>query len=120
MNSVPAHPAQRGDIVVLTRIADGKTSVTLGVATSITRAGLVKAWDNPFLADSDPQSVPFRTLLRDEVRIASKNAIDVQGAMAAYREHIYPGHRQIEPFSSIDEARKFLRTFRVKQSNLPA
>lgn len=112
--------AKRGDLMILVRtsyswntsfVRTPYESVRIGVVTSATRDGNVKAWDNPFITKSGPRSIPFRRAADDRVLLVSKDKIDVAAAMAAYRKRVYLGHNQIMDFNSLDEAREFLRPF---------
>lgn len=109
-------PARRGDITVLIHPHDWRTDITLGVVTSVTRDGMVKAWDEPMFTGSGPRPLRLRPGGSDRVLIIPAGRIDVGRAMAAYREHVYPGGDMIMPFGSEDELRRFLAPFAVRDT----
>lgn len=106
--------ARRGDIAVLVHPHDGRTDITLGVVTSVTRDGTVKARDEPLFAGSAPRPLRLLHARGDRVLIVPAARIDVAAAMAAYRQHVYPGDDMIRPFESEEEARVFLVQFATR------
>jgi len=114
------HPAKRGMVVVhVVECRDwisGQpnreyTEVHVGVATSITRDGVVKryrrfGWSD--LTIEGPASARFRGQL-----LAVPN-VDPAGAEAATRAHFYPGHpNQVRAFADLAETREALRPYRT-------
>lgn len=99
-------PARRGDLAaVVTTTRDyvigapttERTSVRIGVVTSITREGIVKMVDGRKLWNHE------RTL------VISATRIDVEAALAIAAAHVWPSHTSTMPYASIEEARDALR-----------
>lgn len=111
--------AKRGDLVVVVRKTSDfvlgrdskpRTEVTIGVATSVSRDGIVKTYRGGIIDSGTPVG-------HDQVLVVPASAIDVEAAYAAAREHSYPGHPdQAMPFESVDEARQLLTQFRRQKS----
>lgn len=104
-------PAKRGDLVVVSETAADyvngvgrteRTTARVGVVTSITREGLVKA---ALLVGSDTPTV---LATRHRTVVCSKNRIDVGAALEVARRHTWPQHDSPMPYSSIDEIREAL------------
>lgn len=115
MSITPAVPARRGDLVVFVSAPDREENVRveLGTAVSVSRAGLVLAWDSPFLSGDGPRRAALRPTSGAQVMVVSAGVLDVRAAMDAYRKHTWEGHTQIKPFGSVKEARGFLREHRL-------
>lgn len=120
-------PAKRGDLVALIR-TDTTTAadftrttterVTLAKVTSVTRDGIIKlAADHDggtaYRKDIDGAQLRVRTML------APASVIDVDAALQAYSERRYPtapDSSMVPPFDSLDDARTFLRTFKLPEA----
>lgn len=107
-------PARRGDLAALitervdTYIgADSvrRTVVELGVVTSVTRDGIVKAvltaWGGSPVAVTPRQRVP----------LVSRDRFDAEAVRQAAAARAYPGTTQPRPFDSVDDAVSFVRPF---------
>lgn len=118
---------RRGDLVIHTArtraaMIDGPTqehvSITLGVATSVSRDGQVKQWANPFTrTDTDPKPGRFDGKPGQWTWVG-KDRVDVATVMAAYRERTYattvPGStsQMVCPFPDMDSVKVLLRAHR--------
>jgi hypothetical protein len=112
--------AKRGDLVVVVRksrdfvIGQGsqeRTDIHVGIATSVSREGLVKTYRGGLIDSATPVG-------HDQVYVVSAKEIDVERAYAAAREHAYPGHPdQAMPFDSLEEVKALLRPFRSVQAS---
>lgn len=121
--------AKRGDLaaIVETRTdyfigqaSKERTTITLGIVTSVTREGLIKALQVPFSSDDHGARAPYHVTPYIQTLLVPAAAVDVAGVMAAYRQHTYAGHTQIEPFESVDAARAFVAPFRIDQTTQTA
>ena len=111
--------ARRGDLVVIERktsyvtTSDGwheSTEYDVGIVTSITRDGLVKACKTRY-ADSVPMD-HIHGYLRSF--IVPQSEIDVVSAVEAARANEWSSGHTGKPFDSLDEVRDVLRPFKTK------
>lgn len=113
----PEQRARRGDIAALVHPHDGRTDITLGIVTSVTRDEMVKAWDEPLFTRSEPRPLSLRLSGADRVLVMPAARFDVARAMTAYRKHVYADHDMIKPFESEDEVRGFLASFPLREGS---
>jgi hypothetical protein len=111
-------PAKRGDLIairterhdyVVGKETEMTITVEIGVVTSVTRDGVVKAAVVPYGPESNGQVDLTRPNHRRSISIVPQDKIDVRDALATYRQHTWPGHRSTQPYASLDEARAALR-----------
>lgn len=115
----PAKKARRGDLaVVVTVDRDAFTnpsqglrvrrSVRIGVVSNITRQGVAKLVRVPFSAD-DTEPTPREVRLGDKVMLVSRDRVDVEAVLAAYRQRRWNGTNMVRPFDTVDEAKALVQ-----------
>lgn len=107
--------AKRGDLAIIEKRTGNyiigmpySESITyeIGVVTSITRDGIVKA----VRTRDDEDGVPVARMVGASVsRLVPKASIDIKSAMRAAEEHAWPSGYAFMPFDTLDEVRAALR-----------
>lgn len=124
MSINPSQP-RRGDLVVLAKRSttsyvhgpnEEQVRVELGVATSVSRDGRVKAWASPGFGDqTSPDSRPLRPG-DGEVSWVSQDRVDVPVVLSDYRQRRYPGtdSDMVMPLESLEQTKALLRARRLE------
>jgi hypothetical protein len=105
---------KRGDLVVTHAECSyqrGVDEYQVWIATSVTREGRVKSLRAAHhVGELNPYDVPLQRIIGlKSIGIVAKNRIDIDAAINAVREHVWPETRQPKPFDTLDEVRDVLR-----------
>jgi hypothetical protein len=123
--NAPPTKAKRGDLVIVVQEhhdyiigkgAQGHTTCEIGVVSSVTREGLVKAfrWARYYGEAYDDPTLLARMCRVVQTPIVPASVIDVPAAMAAAKAHQWPSGGTM-PFESLDEVREALRPHLLQQ-----
>lgn len=118
-----APKARRGDLVVvhtthhdyIIGVGEGVRShdeFTVGVVTSITREGLVKAY-RPVGYDS-PILLAHLSRQLQQTYLMPQTRVDVAGALKTAAAHTWPGHDYSRYYDTLDEVKVALRPHLIK------
>jgi hypothetical protein len=125
-------PAKRGDLVIIVQqhrdyvIGTGSvesTTCEIGIISSVTRAGAVKAYRSPRYRHEPGggQSVPLAYLPRATALLVPAASIDLEAALSVAEEHCWYGDgREFDsyrPFDSVDEVRAALKPCLIEDTN---
>jgi len=112
MNAV----AKRGGLVITVEersdlsLMGGRTvtaAYSVGVVTSITREGVIKAWRDTWGTEQLARHNPRVTF-----QVGSKDRFDVDGAYEMAKAHTWPGRPTPKDWDSLDELKAALRPYR--------
>lgn len=112
---------RRGDLAIVERInvshsTTGRTETTeyaVMLVSNLTREGRIKAVrDARWSDDGYPQPLD-RIVGLQRVFTVAQAEVDVAGAIATARAHVYPNSTTPRPYDSLDEVRSALRPHRT-------